>query len=163
MVMHFCNPSTWEGKGGGSQVLGQPGLHSKMHLKKKKKKRQSLSSPVYEETEILRRLKYLPKGIAKLYMDLIQISLTPKFVSFFPFHSFAHHERIGLKDTQMVYKITSVFRIPSISCIFMWRLFKMSSWNPFQQTGFRWEDRTVDEGPGTQRRLWKGESIAYSP
>jgi hypothetical protein len=27
MVIHICNPSTWEAKAGGSHVQGQPWLH----------------------------------------------------------------------------------------------------------------------------------------
>jgi hypothetical protein len=40
MVVHTCNPSTWEAEAeaGRSEVLGQPGLYNKILFQKKKKK-----------------------------------------------------------------------------------------------------------------------------
>jgi hypothetical protein len=38
VVVHSCNPSTWEAKAGGLRVPGQPGLQNdSLSLKKKKK------------------------------------------------------------------------------------------------------------------------------
>jgi hypothetical protein len=37
IVAHISNPSTWEAEAGGSQVRGQPRLHSENVSKKKKK------------------------------------------------------------------------------------------------------------------------------
>jgi hypothetical protein len=38
VVMHACNPYTWEVEAGGPRVLGQLGLHSETLSQKKKKK-----------------------------------------------------------------------------------------------------------------------------
>jgi hypothetical protein len=35
MVVHFCNPSTWEAEAEGLQVQDQPGIHSKSLCQKK--------------------------------------------------------------------------------------------------------------------------------
>jgi hypothetical protein len=37
MVIHACDPSTWEAKTRGWRVLGQPGLYNKTLSQKKKK------------------------------------------------------------------------------------------------------------------------------
>jgi hypothetical protein len=37
MVMHICNPSTWETETGGSRVRAQPGIHRETLSQKKKK------------------------------------------------------------------------------------------------------------------------------
>jgi hypothetical protein len=36
VVVHICNPSTWEAEAGGSQIGSQPGLHSEILYQKKK-------------------------------------------------------------------------------------------------------------------------------
>jgi hypothetical protein len=41
MVAYTCNPSTGEVETGGSQVLGQPGLHSEILLQKKQKRKKN--------------------------------------------------------------------------------------------------------------------------
>jgi hypothetical protein len=38
MVIHTCNPRTWQVEERGLQVPSQPRLHSKAYLKKKKRK-----------------------------------------------------------------------------------------------------------------------------
>jgi hypothetical protein len=42
MVMHTCNPSTWEAEAGVSRDWGKPGLHSKTLFQKKKKRLRTL-------------------------------------------------------------------------------------------------------------------------
>jgi hypothetical protein len=44
MVVHTCNPSTWEAEAGRSEVLGQPGLYNNILFQKKKKKRKRKES-----------------------------------------------------------------------------------------------------------------------
>jgi hypothetical protein len=48
MMMHPCNPSTWEAKTGGSQVQGQPGLHRENLTKKKERKNVQLPLAPWE-------------------------------------------------------------------------------------------------------------------
>jgi hypothetical protein len=55
MVVHICNPSTWEAEGGGSWIWGQPGLHSKTESQNNnddnnnKRKISGLFSPLWVE------------------------------------------------------------------------------------------------------------------
>ena len=59
MLVHTCNPSTWEGRAGRSGVQDQPGLHSKFKVSlkaclktpRKRKKNQKLKK--METCEIL--------------------------------------------------------------------------------------------------------------
>jgi hypothetical protein len=51
MVANTCNPSTGEAEAGGSQVQGQPGLHSKtLSQQNKTNKKKKLKVPISKES-----------------------------------------------------------------------------------------------------------------
>jgi hypothetical protein len=74
MVVHACNPSTWEAEIEGSQVRGQTGLHDEIILKKRKKKKEGERKK--QSTDQEKIVSNMPKlGLEfRIYQKLLQFN-----------------------------------------------------------------------------------------